>query len=244
MSERIQKALARMGLGSRREIERWIEAGLIKYNRQVVTLGQQVVPGDEVQVKNKWVTIAKISTDLPEGLIYHKPTGEICSRSDDAHENTVFDNLPKPTQGRWVMVGRLDLNTQGLLIFTNHGERAARLMHPKYEIKREYSVRVLGGVTPEIMEKLQEGVMLEDGMAAFESIKHQGGEGANQWYHVSLREGRKREIRRLFESQELTVSRLMRASYGVVSLPRDLKPRQKQLLKIKQITALMQSVGL
>lgn len=244
MPERIQKALARMGLGSRREIERWIDVGFITQKNRPVALGVQVSAGDEVWVQGKKVIISAVETALPEVLIYHKPVGEICSRADSKHENTVFDHLPKPKTGRWVMVGRLDLNTQGLLMFTNDGELAARLMHPRYQIKREYAVRVLGEVSVEMITQLKKGVMLDDGLAKFESINHQNGEGANQWYRVSLREGRKREVRRLFESQGLTVSRLMRVSYGTVSLPRDLKPRQKQFLQIGQIKELMTSVGL
>lgn len=245
MTERLQKALARMGLGSRREIERWINEGLITQNQQLVQLGMQVSPGDQVIVKGKKIIITANANDPCEVLIYHKPVGEICSRADANHSKTVFDSLPKPTTGRWVMIGRLDINTQGLLLFTNDGELAARLMHPKYQIAREYIVRVLGEVTDDMIRQLQTGVMLEDGKAKFEQVQYQSGSGANQWYRVSLREGRKREVRRLFESQQgLTVSRLMRVRYGVVELPRALKPGQTEVLNAKQVKKLLESVGL
>ena len=240
--ERLQKLLAQSGLGSRREIEQWIAAGQVKVNGEVAELGQRVTPLDKIQVRNKLVRIqAQQKTRI---LIYHKPIGVVCTRDDPEGRKTVFEALPKLQNGRWIMVGRLDINTSGLLLFTNNGELANRLMHPKYEIPREYAVRVLGEVSQEILERLKKGVVLEDGLAAFDEISDAGGQGINHWYHVVLKEGRNREVRRLWESQGCTVSRLTRVRYGSLMLPKWLRRGQCQEIEKEQVQALAQLVEL
>lgn len=221
-AERLQKLLSRLGYGSRREIERWIVEGSIKVNGAVATLGDKVTSNDAIIVKGQRVTLQEDPAQPVRILIYHKPVGEICSRRDPLFSQTVFDNLPPIASGRWIQVGRLDVNTSGLLLFTDNGELANRLMHPKFEIEREYAVRVRGTVNETVLRTLQKGVQLEDGMARFKKVLYVGGEGQNTWYHVILTEGRHREVRRLWESQNLTVSRLIRVRYGSLSLPRSL----------------------
>jgi len=223
MKERIQKVLAQAGYGSRREIEKWIESGRVIINDKTATLGDKISYEDRIKLDGKTLPLTN-KEELPTRVIaYHKPEGEVCSQHDPEDRATVFDHLPRLQKSRWVMVGRLDLNTSGLLLFTTNGELANRLMHPKYQVEREYAVRVYGEVTPEHIKQLLKGVELEDGFAKFEDIKLEGGEGRNQWYHVKLKEGRKREVRRLWESQGLTVSRLTRIRYGNVTLNRTLK---------------------
>ncbi|MDX1519725.1 MAG: pseudouridine synthase, partial [Gammaproteobacteria bacterium] len=195
--ERIQKALARAGLASRREVERWISEGRIRVNGRVATPGETISAGDRVQVDGKSVRLATAPGRRPRMLAYHKPVGEVCSRKDEKDRHTVFENLPAIKPGRWINIGRLDINTSGLLLFTNDGELANRLMHPAYEIEREYAVRVLGTVDQSILQRLLQGVELEDGPARFSRITDAGGRGANHWYHVVIKEGRNREIRRL-----------------------------------------------
>lgn len=219
-SERLQKILSQAGLGSRREMERWIEQGWIAVNGQVCKLGDSAGPEDKITVKGKLIHNPLKINRLPRIILYHKPVGEICSRSDPKHQHTVFDKLPPLRQGRWVQVGRLDINTAGLLIFTTDGDLANRLMHPRYGLEREYAVRVNGTVTEAIIQTLLKGVTLEDGPAQFKKIEYKGGEGANTWYHVVLTEGKNREVRRLWESQGMQVSRLIRIRYGHVGLPR------------------------
>jgi 23S rRNA pseudouridine2605 synthase len=222
MSERLQKILSQAGFGSRREMERWIDEGLVQVNGITAKLGDVAGAEDKISVKGRVIKnplTLEIKTRI---LLYHKPIGEISSRRDPKHLATVFDNLPHLKQGRWIQVGRLDLNTSGLLIFTNNGELANRLMHPKFELEREYAVRVYGEVSPEIIAKLLKGVQLEDGPAKFKRLQFRGGEGKNGWYHVVLNEGRNREVRRLWESQGLEVSRLIRVRYGHLHLPRSL----------------------
>lgn len=219
-AERLQKLLSGLGYGSRREIERWIEAGSIKVNGAVATLGTKATLEDKIIVKGERV-IARHNQST-RILMYHKPVGEICSRRDPVFSNTVFEHLP-PIQGaRWIQVGRLDVNTSGLLLFTNDGDLANQLMHPRFEMEREYAVRVRGEVNDEILKSLQKGVELEDGMACFKKVLYVGGEGQNTWYHVVLTEGRHREVRRLWESQGLVVSRLIRVRFGPLNLPRTL----------------------
>jgi len=244
MSERIQKVLARAGYGSRREIERWIEQGDIKVNGKIATLGDQVSPDDRILVRGKPVSIKQAERSRPRIIAYHKPVGEMVTRNDPEGRATVFEHLPKIQAGRWVAIGRLDLNTSGLLLFTNDGELANRLMHPSHEIERTYAVRVKGEVTPEILQRLLDGVELEDGPAAFEAIDDAGGTGLNHWYHVRLKEGRNREVRRLWESQGLMVSRLMRIAYGPVTLSRSLKEGRWMELPPFETGRLYQSVGL
>lgn len=239
MSEKLQKVLANAGYGSRREIERWIKDERIKINGKLATLGDRITLDAKIQIDNK--PPLKLSEKTPEKqrvLIYHKPEGQVCSRSDPEGRKTVFQYLPKLKQGRWLNIGRLDINTTGLLLFTNDGELANQLTHPSNEVEREYAVRILGEVTPEMLRNLTKGVMLDDGMARFDSIKDGGGKGANHWYNVVLHEGRNREVRRLWESQGVKVSRLMRARFGNVTLPRRIRAGKWEELQEKEIRLL------
>ena len=223
MDEKIQKVLARAGYGSRREIERWIADNRIKVNGKVAKLGDRISTSDKVLVDGK-PFYTKKSTPRNRVIVYHKPEGVICSRSDPEGRKTVFDTLPKLRNGRWIAVGRLDINTSGLILFTTDGDLAHRLMHPSYEIEREYAVRVLGEVTNQMLKNLKSGVMIEGQKASFDEIIDVGGTGANHWYHVILKEGRNREVRRLWESQDVKVSRLMRVRYGPIKLKKYLRP--------------------
>lgn len=217
MSEKIQKFLADAGLASRREIERMIEAGMILVNNQRAHIGQRVEGTEKITVNGKPFRIDR--PEKTEVIMYHKPEGVVASRSDEQGRETVFEHLPRLRSGRWIMVGRLDINTSGLLLFTNDGELAHRLMHPSSDIEREYAVRVYGEVTEDILDRLRAGVMLDDGMAQFTQIQDVGGEGRNHWYHVILTRGRHREVRRLWESQGVEVSRLIRVRFGAFVLP-------------------------
>lgn len=240
--ERLQKILSQAGLGSRREMERWIENGWVQVNGKLVKLGDSADANDKITIKGKLIpNPLKVKKNI-RILLYHKPVGEISSRHDPKFEKTVFDHLPIIKKGRWIQVGRLDLNTSGLLLFTNNGELANRLMHPKYELEREYAVRVHGQVTPEILKILQKGVTLEDGLAQFTRIEFRGGEGTNSWYHVTLNEGRNREIRRLWESQGVEVSRLIRIRYGSLSMPRYLSRGQSYELKPEEVIGFLNSL--
>lgn len=242
MAERIQKILARAGYGSRREIERWVSAGEILVNGVVAKAGQAIDENDKVILRGQVLKLASKLKTKPQVLLYHKKVGEICSRNDPEGRPSVFDNLPKLSSGRWIQVGRLDINTDGLLLFTTDGELANRLMHPSYEIEREYAARILGNVTADMLETLQQGVMLDDGMAKFTRIKFEGGDGANRWYHVVLNEGRNREVRRLWESQELTVSRLRRIRYANIELKRSLRAGNFELMDIRTMRKLYEIV--
>jgi 23S rRNA pseudouridine2605 synthase len=241
-SERLQKILSRAGLGSRREMERWIENGWIQVNGKPIKLGDSAGPLDKITVKGKLIPNPLKVKQNTRILLYHKPVGEISSRHDPKFEKTVFDNLPSLRQSRWVQVGRLDLNTSGLLLFTTNGELANQLMHPKYGLEREYAVRVHGQVSAEALANLQKGVSLEDGMACFTKIESRGGEGANSWYHVTLNEGRNREVRRLWESQGLEVSRLIRVRFGKLFMPRFLARGQTFELSPKQVSEFLASL--
>lgn len=223
MSEKLQKVLARVGLGSRRYMEEVIAAGRVSVNGKVAQVGERIEPGDELRIDGRRVQFSVEDEIRRRVLVYYKPEGEICSRNDPENRPTVFDQLPQISNDRWVMVGRLDINSTGLLLFTNDGELANRLMHPSNEIEREYAVRVMGEVTPQIRQTLLDGVQLDDGPAKFESFSELGGDGINRWYQVVVKEGRNREVRRLFESQGLKVSRLLRTRYGSVVLPRELR---------------------
>jgi 23S rRNA pseudouridine2605 synthase len=245
-SERIQKRLAALGLGSRREIERWIQEGRIQVNGETAKLGDQINDNDEVKLNDKLIRHAKAQTqNIPHQVIaVNKPLGIICTRSDPEGRETVFSLIEKPKQGRWIAVGRLDMNTSGLLLLTTDGELANRLMHPSTEIQREYLVRVLGEVSGEVIHALLGGVMLEDGVGKFDSIEYYRGQGANQWYRVLISEGRNREVRRLWESQGVKVSRLIRSAYGPIRLWDKLKAGESRLLTSQEVDALYKVAGL
>ena len=218
MSEKLQKVLARAGFGSRRQIEHWIEEGRITIDGDPATVGARVTADQTIRVDGRNIPNRLLQT-TQRSLIYHKPEGEVCTRSDPQGRPTVFEKLPKLRGARWIAIGRLDINTSGLLLFTTDGELANRLMHPSHEIEREYAVRVLGKVSDEMLVRLKQGVMLDDGPAHFESLIDAGGTGANHWYHAVLKEGRNREVRRLWDAVGITVSRLIRVRFGTVQLP-------------------------
>lgn len=241
--ERLQKVLATWGLGSRRAIEAWIAEGVVTVNGQVATLGTRVLPTDRIEVRGKPVR-PRAETFTRRVLIYHKPEGELTTRADPEGRPTVFESLPPIRDGRWITVGRLDFNTSGLLIVTNDGELANRMMHPSRQLLRVYAARIFGELTPVMRKQLLEGVELEDGVARFESIIDAGGTGMNHWYHVSLREGRNREVRRMFEAVGLTVSRLIRIQYGDLTLPPRLKPGKWKMLSSEEADALAASLGM
>lgn len=244
MKERIQKILSRAGYGSRREIERLVEAGEILVNGRPAEAGQSVDERDQISLRGQRLYLGSRLNATPKVLMYNKPAGEVCTQSDTEGRKTVFEALPSIRAGRWIMVGRLDINTDGLLLFTTDGELANKLMHPSSEVEREYAVRVLGKVEPEMLIALQEGVELEDGKANFLRIKDAGGEGANHWYHVVLAEGRNREVRRLWESQGVKVSRLIRIRYGTVELPRFLRTGHHKELDVRELRKLYATVGM
>jgi 23S rRNA pseudouridine2605 synthase len=246
LSERIQKVLAEAGVASRRAIESLIAEGRISVNGETATLGQKIEPTDRVKVDGRPVRLSKTQA-ATRVLLYKKRVGELVTRDDPEGRKTVFHKLPELETGRWIAVGRLDINTSGLLLLTNDGELARRLTHPSFELEREYAVRVLGEMTDEILDKLRKGVELEDGLAKFDSIvagDNEDGEGANQWWLVTLREGRNREVRRLFESQGLQVSRLIRVRYGPLELGRGVKSGSYRELEPDEMKALMVTVGL
>lgn len=244
MTEKLQKVLARAGLGSRREIERWIAAGRVTVNGEPATLGDRVAAGARLAVDGRVVDAAALETPAPRVLVYYKPVGEVTTRDDPEGRPVVFGALPALKSGRWIAVGRLDVNTSGLLLFTTDGELANRLMHPSYRIDREYAVRVFGEVTAEMLNALLEGVELEDGPARFERIVPLGEGTSNEWYRVILQEGRKRQVRRLWESQGATVSRLIRVRFGPVELPRDMRRGDVRELRAGALRTLYGRVGL
>ena len=241
---RLQKLLAEAGLGSRRQIEGWISEGRVRVNGQLAKLGDQATRADRIRVDGRDVTLKPKRDSETQIIVYHKPEGELVTRRDPEERPTVFRRLPRPKQGRWIAVGRLDINTSGLILFTTDGELANRLMHPSREIEREYSVRILGEVAPETLERLTAGIELDDGPAKFERITEQGGTGANHWYNVVLREGRNREVRRLWEAAGCTVSRLIRIRYGNVELGRRLFPGNWRPLTDEERAELMALAGL
>lgn len=242
--ERVHKFLSRLGFGSRREIERWIEQGRVRINKTVAGPGDPVSPGDWVFVNGKRIVVREHEADIARVILYHKPEGVVCTRKDPEGRKTVFDKLPKVGRARWISIGRLDINTSGLLLMTTHGELANRLMHPSMQIEREYAVRVGGKVDDEMLQKLRTGVELDDGPAHFDDIRDAGGAGYNHWYHVVLREGRNREVRRLWEAVDIRVSRLIRVRYGTIMLPRSLRPGKTQELDAADVAALGKLVGL
>lgn len=244
MSEKIQKVLANAGLSSRRQIELWIKEGRILVNGTPAKLGDRITTEDKVRVDGRDIPLFKSEAKKTRVLLYHKPEGEICSREDPEKRPTVFDHLPLLRHGRWISVGRLDFNTSGVLLLTNNGELANRLMHPSNQIEREYAVRIQGPVTSSMLTKLRKGIKLEDGYAHFEKITDAGGEGTNHWYHVLVKEGRNRFVRRLWESQNVTVSRLIRIRFSEITLPRNLRRGRWEELDKEQINGLLKNVGL
>lgn len=244
LSERIQKALAQAGHGSRRQIEAWVQEGRITINGKQAQLGDHISADDRVLLDGKQLRL-KFKHELARKvIIYHKPEGEICTRSDPEKRKTIYDNLPKLRGGRWVAVGRLDVNTSGLLLLTTDGVLANKLMHPSSGFEREYAVRVLGEVDRDMLKRLRDGVELEDGKASFDTIRDAGGQGANHWYHVIIKEGRKREVRRLWESQGVTISRLIRVRFGDVILPRGLSAGRFENLDEASLNKLLRVVGM
>jgi 23S rRNA pseudouridine2605 synthase len=242
--EKLQKVLARAGLGSRRELEHWITDGRITVNGVVAKLGDRVLPGQDIRVDGHSLSAGARHGTRRRVIIYSKPEGQVCTMADPEGRPTVFDHLPVLRNARWIVIGRLDFNTQGLLLFTTDGELANKLMHPSSQIEREYAVRVLGEVNAEMLARLRTGVQLDDGPAHFDEIRDAGGEGANHWYHVTLKEGRNREVRRLWEAVGVKVSRLIRVRFGPVTLPRMLRPGRWEELDKDVMTALIESVGL
>jgi 23S rRNA pseudouridine2605 synthase len=242
MSERIQKLIANAGYGSRRWAERLIEQGRISINKKPAKLGDKAIITDKVTIDGRLIDLGRFSEEETKVLVLNKQAGVICSNKDEEGRKSVFEFLPDNT--RWVMVGRLDLNTSGLLLFTNNGELANKLMHPSSQIDREYAVRVLGKVEDEHIKMLTNGIDLDDGFAKFHRVTIGGGEGANRWYHVVLREGRKREVRRLWEALGFKVSRLIRTRFSDIRLPEKLRANQSEYLKPKQVQALLKSVNL
>ena len=216
----------------------------MKINGKVCRLGDRVKPGDRVQIDGRRITVPADKPQATRVIMYHKPEGEVCTRSDPEGRPTVFDQLPKAGRARWISIGRLDINTSGLLLFTTNGELANRLMHPSHEIEREYAVRINGTVTREDLRQLLTGVELEDGPARFDDIQDGGGEGANHWYYVVIREGRKREVRRLWEAVGARVSRLIRVRYGNVIMPKSLRKGRVRDLADEDVKQLAESVGL
>ena len=245
VGEKLQKVLARMGFGSRRDIEQWISDGRVLVNSRVAKLGARVDALDAITVDGRPLKQEAETYLQRRVLIYNKPEGEVCTRRDPEGRPTVFDRLPRPHTGRWINIGRLDINTTGLLMFTTDGELANRLMHPSYQMDREYAVRVRGEVTDEMIENLKRGVMLEDGPAKFTDVQAApGGEGFNRWFHCVVMEGRNREVRRLWESQDVVVSRLKRVRFGPVFLTSELSVGRWREMGQAEVDILSKEVGL
>ncbi len=240
---KLHKVLAEAGLGSRRDMEELIIAGRVSVNGEPAHIGQRILPADQVRINGKLLQ-RKVSTRPPRVLVYHKPAGEIVSHNDPGGRTSVFDRLPVMKSGKWLAIGRLDFNTEGLLLFTTSGDLANRLMHPRYGIEREYAVRTLGTLEEGMRQKLLAGVELEDGVAQFSKVSDGGGEGVNKWYQVTIGEGRNREVRRMFEATGLTVSRLIRTRYGTMILPRNLKRGRWEELDEHAVRALLRTSGL
>ena len=240
-AEKVQKVIADAGLASRREAERWIAAGRITVNGRAASLGDRVGPEDVLRVDGRPAPRAAPRRRI---IRYHKPAGELTARNDPLARPTVFDDLPRLGRARWIAIGRLDFNTTGLLLFTDDGELAHRLMHPSRGVEREYAVRVRGAPSDEALARLTGGIVLEDGEARFDALRPAGGEGANRWFHVVLREGRNRGVRRLFEAVGCTVSRLIRVRFGPVTLPRTLRPGRYEDVDRDEARALVREAGL
>ena len=240
--QKLQKVLANLGLGSRRKMERWIEEGRVTVDGSVATLGDRVHAGQALRLDGNPLEVD--AAEQVRVLLYHKPVREVCSRDDPEGRKTVFERLPKLKGGRWISVGRLDFNTSGVLLFTTDGALANALMHPSNAIEREYLVRVMGRVDEPMLERLKDGVELDDGPARFSDIQEGGGDGINRFFYVVLMEGRNREVRRLWESQGTTVSRLKRVRYGEVFLPSKLKKGQWLELPQRDVDVIYQMAGL
>ncbi len=243
-TEKLQKVLARAGFGSRREMETWIQTGRVKVNQQIATLGDRVCATDSIKVDGRKLSSTALIEQARQIICYHKPVGEICTRNDPEGRTTIFKRLPVLTNGRWINVGRLDFNTSGLILLTNDGNLANLLMHPSSGIEREYAVRILGEVNNNMLQRLRDGVELEDGKACFTDIQIAGGKGANHWYNVTLTEGRKHEVHRLWESQGVRVSRLIRIRFGPVILPKNLRAGQNIKLDNPSQQKLLRSVDI
>ena len=244
--EKLQKVLAQAGVGSRREMEEWITAGRVTVNGETATLGMRVFEGDVLKADRRTVLVkSPADREYPRVLLYHKQEGEIVSRDDPEKRSNVFEKLPKLRGSKWIAIGRLDFNTSGLLIFTTSGELANRLMHPRFEVEREYAVRLQGEMTPDQMRQMtREGIELEDGMVKFEKLTDEGGEGFNHWYRLVLKEGRNRVVRRTFEALGMVVSRLMRVRFGIINLPPSIKRGKMAELGEGEIQMILDWVGL
>ncbi|HHE4691392.1 TPA: 23S rRNA pseudouridine(2605) synthase RluB [Proteus mirabilis] len=245
-TEKLQKILARSGHGSRREIEGYLQEGRISIDGVKAKLGDRIDANSTAKIRldGRILSIREAQKDVCRVLAYYKPEGELCTRSDPQGRPTVFQRLPRLNSARWIAVGRLDVNTSGLLLFTTDGELANRLMHPSREVEREYAVRVFGEIDDAKIRQLTRGVQLEDGPASFRSVSYRGGEGINQWYNVSLTEGRNREVRRMWEAVGVQVSRLIRVRYGDIDLPKGLPRGGWVELGLNQINYLRQLVEL
>ena len=246
MGERLQKILANTGFGSRRQVEGWIADGLIRINGRQAVLGDKAALNDDLVIKGRFYrVVADDQRNARQVLMYHKPLGEITTRDDPEGRRTVFDRLPRLKQGRWISIGRLDINTLGLLLLTNDGQLANGLMHPSSEVEREYAVRVNGRVSMEILERLRNGVELEDGLAKFDRVKAEAdSDGSNQWFRVVVKQGKNRVVRRLWESQDLQVSRLIRTRYGAISMPKRIGRGKMDLLAPSDVETLVKMAGL
>ena len=240
--DRVQKRLAAAGIGSRRAVDQWVAEGRVRINGRVAAAGTRIRPGDRVRVDGRRIFVPPAAECRL--LLYHKPPGEVATRRDPEGRRTVFERLPRLRSERWVAAGRLDVNTSGLMLFATDGDLVHRLMHPRYGIEREYAVRVLGQVEPRMIERLRRGVELEDGPARFLHVEEEGGEGANRWYRVALEEGRNREVHRLWESQGVRVSRLIRVRFGPVRLPPRLRAGAFMDVPAEARAALFEAVGL
>ena len=241
-ADRVQKRLAAAGVGSRRAVDQWVAEGRVRINGRVAAAGTRIRPGDRIRIDGRRIFVpAAADCRL---LLYHKPPGEVTTRRDPEGRRTVFERLPRLRSERWVAAGRLDVNTSGLMLFATDGELAHRLMHPRYGMEREYAVRVLGRVESSMIERLRRGVELDDGPARFLGVEEEGGEGANRWFRVVLEEGRNREVHRLWESQGVRVSRLIRVRFGPVRLPARLRAGAFMDVPAGERAALFEAVGL
>ena len=244
MSEKLQKVLARAGFGSRREIEVWIGKGRVKVNGRIAVIGDRVEDTDKIIVDGKKLVTSSRHGKDRRILLYNKPENEICTRKDPEGRPTVFDKLPVVKRGRWISIGRLDINTSGLLLFTSDGELANKLAHPSSQIEREYAVRVMGEVTSDMVQRMHKGLLIDGHLCRFTDIQYFAGKGVNRWYHVVTMDGRNREVRKLWESQGLKVSRLKRVRFGPIFIPSAVKRGQFQELSGNEVDKLLRLVEL